>query len=1421
MRVHDRLVKDVARQERECGGVLQELNSNAVGGVAGRPRRYHAPDVDFDKIERFRHTNPDYAADEGWQFRVKPVPAPVAMGSKTKSPIEMIRAFGNYQTRFCNSDERDRVNPGVAAGISCGYQRTRMVIPPDVRDRANGNGFSADAVWSIARLWEPVVPIPAVMVVSMVDMRSWPGSEQLAKMGAMTDGQLEHYFDFLAVGLTMPELDIAALVDPVHTTNYQTEAPGFTKSGLGPSCDYCIDLAIRDGTHKEVEWTKDLWICLLFFQRKKDRTVIAEFDGVSYKKGDKLWQMRPLRDYTKLNSCMATRIPNFWREFCPTVEAIRAVFPNWCCYMAVHDCKNAFHSVQLTKDSAKYCNSRYCDAKGRRRVIQAIGADQGISAIALFFPIWIRYGYFWFFGQAWLDDTWWADFVDDTICFGRTEAECRLKMKILNLSKRRMGLEVSAKQDVNVYKEVEFVGLIWTMMGITIGEASVKYILECLGKTPIGVKQARMVRGVLVQAKSAFAFSPTELLRFTELLAVITACIVEGEASGRYSTSTAAKEALAEFADRLTDQPRRYTNPDDILGDDRCLALLGDADPSAVVSTLWIIMRPNANDVCPADFEAESSILLGVHPKTLSGSSLLWHISEKELMVMVYGVKKFGKLISEAVARWTLSADQSEWRFNKKGQLLVPVPKICFASDSKAALGMLNVLRLPSGRLEHLTPKLERVSAWAEDCAETLYWPLARLFVPGEGSQACNSLCDFIVRFVGELRRMKDEHLGEVLPEELIPSPMTSAVLIAGAGDLVGSGDLVGIPCDMQLLMMPLPVAAWSEIHRAYKLDKTMHFGVSISDIYRVANGLPVSAAVTTKVKPWMGKVFFAASFRGSTEKILCHRRSFLQPYSSDDPDKTMMLVPVIPANAMVRVSGRPPYVAGGHDPAESLPMWQAEDLRADIVWWAHYCRHPHSRKEQTVERAMSVSWWPGIDVQSKMEYRLCSICNDVRLVLGGVALGMMAQGRFSVVQMDDAKLSPELQDLTGFVSVLVLTCVTTGAVCYIPRKEMDCTSTAFHIFTSWVKENGWFRILKSDSDPAYMSQLIAVLLKLVGIKDGIQHIQNALGSHSRHVERSISVIRKVIREAEKYSDLKTGRDFEVFIAAAQIEANQLAVCDGSTVFERTRGVKAITDQELLAVRSMPESSYASAVAKFKVHEKQMIALLRDRIDALASERRVQQEKRAEYNYSHSLNKESVRLVHDMSSCEGVGLLDTVSYKGDCYILEAAEPVDQWPPARVFLRCKVSPATNCKWVSWTNIRPLSIDREPLLLPRIQADTALELVPGDVLVYSSESHPSDVSLGRVLHASADGASVHCLKPAAAKVVTFVNQWQQDDDESELLRRVQQPAGYSPLVVQVNYNCFITTVTLQKNHTLDSASKKYLESLGVVVDLKSHS
>ena len=65
------------------------------------------------------------------------------------------------------------------------------------------------------------------------------------------------------------------------------------------------------------------------------------------------------------------------------------------------------------------------------------------------------------------------------------------------------------------------------------------------------------------------------------------------------------------------------------------------------------------------------------------------------------------------------------------------------------------------------------------------------------------------------------------------------------------------------------------------------------------------------------------------------------------------------------------------------------------------------------------------------MEYRLCAVCNDIRLVLSDVGLGMQSQARCAVIQMDDTKLSPELKLLTGFVSMLSIICICTSAVVY------------------------------------------------------------------------------------------------------------------------------------------------------------------------------------------------------------------------------------------------------------------------------------------------------------------------------------------------------------------------------------------------------
>ena len=176
---------------------------------------------------------------------------------------------------------------------------------------------------------------------------------------------------------------------------------------------------------------------------------------------------------------------------------------------------------------------------GNVMYVQAVGGDQGLAAMALFYPVWSRFGYTHFLGPAF--EMLWRDFVDDTLCWGdgdtveEAAAEAELKMFMLSIIKELMGLKVSLKQDISVYAEVEFCGLWWSAAGICIGEEGVKYIIAVLDKDPGGVKQARTLRGVLVQARAAFGFSVEQLNEFGRLMKPITECIRKAEMEGEYS----------------------------------------------------------------------------------------------------------------------------------------------------------------------------------------------------------------------------------------------------------------------------------------------------------------------------------------------------------------------------------------------------------------------------------------------------------------------------------------------------------------------------------------------------------------------------------------------------------------------------------------------------------------------------------------------------------------------------------------------------------------------------------------------------------------------------------------------------------------------------------------------------------------------
>ena len=85
-----------------------------------------------------------------------------------------------------------------------------------------------------------------------------------------------------------------------------------------------------------------------------------------------------------------------------------------------------------------------------------------------------------------------------------------------------------------------------------------------------------------------------------------------------------------------------------------------------------------------------------------------------------------------------------------------------------------------------------------------------------------------------------------------------------------------------------------------------------------------------------------------------------------------------------------------------------------------------------------------------------------------------------------------------------------------------------------------------------------------------------------------------------------------------------------------------------------------------------------------------------------------------------------------------------------------------------SVRPLAIDREPLLLPRSYPTMdPMTLSVDDVLVYSEScDDPSVIRLGYVMSVTATHAVVQYLQPAAATVITFVRSWRNDDDHLDL-------------------------------------------------------
>jgi hypothetical protein len=408
---------------------------------------------------------------------------------------------------------------------------------------------------------------------------------------------------------------------------------------------------------------------------------------------------------------------------------------------------------------------------------------------------------------------------------------------------------------------------------------------------------------------------------------------------------------------------------------------------------------------------------------------------------------------------------------------------------------------------------------------------------------------------------------------------------------------------------------------------------------------------------------------------------------------------------------------------------------------------------------------------------------------------------------MDDWILPAWMQELkdVSYVSVITFTCVCTGETVFALRKSSDASEAALCFFTQWYKRNGACAILWSDNAPEYISAMMAIVCKMIGVK---KHIFSALGSHCRFVERKQAVLAKVMYQAEQMGQGVNDKQLELFVAHGEIETNHIIVTDGATVFERTRGTKPRTSKDIL-IEPQLMSDIKAMSSDDIVHELTKpvdiatAKAINERCCELLGMHRVQQAYRSRRNMCNRLKADAVKKVDWQTMNEGLIIGDLVSFRGREWRMLDSDGPGNGKFNKVLLR---DPTGRDKdvWVVFNLVRPVCIERELLGLPDEDFNA---FDRGDIVAYVLDSV---VQLGLFIDWIADNkVMLQQFEPAKNVVTTWRLMW---TDGMEFERALSCPQGFLPATIDVPKTDVICQVFLNGKHVLNEISCNLLNSKG---------
>ena len=397
-----------------------------------------------------------------------------------------------------------------------------------------------------------------------------------------------------------------------------------TTQGRIPTLNSTEKLPLLDGPHDTLP--PDAWCSPVFGQVKKGR-FFPDSDLVL---------VRPLCDMRMVNAGVDMTHYDLWHVYNPNRDDLILRIPPEAFWFGEIDLADAFHFSLLHEHSRKYMWICF-----KRKFYQWRGVPQGLAPASLYFQAMIIDLFNHALGLSWqmADISWAVTWCDDIMSMADTRERAQQRQDILVDVLTVAGFVFSPKCQFSISQEGQLIGLTFTQGGNRLSDDAVEALTNTLAPVPVtSTTKVRSIIGTIHYSSSAFQYNDGHgLARHGELCKTILDTIT----GPRLQWTNDADAARAELRTRIGKAPRKLCDPINMLNDDTCFCIVGDASSKGGGSSIYLVHVGNAADIDPELHLCEPhSILLDLYQKVLSEGEQRWHIFEAETHIIVKSIEK-------------------------------------------------------------------------------------------------------------------------------------------------------------------------------------------------------------------------------------------------------------------------------------------------------------------------------------------------------------------------------------------------------------------------------------------------------------------------------------------------------------------------------------------------------------------------------------------------------------------------------------------------------------------------------------------------------------------------------------------------------------------------------------------------------------